>query len=398
MNRWLLTSSLLLISATATADTNFEVSGKVAAELRAFPKNSIHSGQYGNGNAALTVEPEFYWDWNESNDSLLFKPFLRLDQHDSERTHADVRELLWTHVNDDWEIKAGLGKVFWGVTEFQHLVDIVNQADGVEDIDGEDKLGQPMIALSLVREWGIFDLLLLPGFRERTFPGEDGRLRSSLVVDTERTTYESAAKQHHTDIVARWSHTIGNYDFGLYWFRGTSRDPLLSLGLDKTGSPVLTPHYEQINQTGLDWQATLDDWLLKLEVTWRDGNSGEYWAAQGGFEYTFTGVRDTSADLGLLMEYGWDERGTSGTSTNQNDLFFGARLALNDAASSELLAGVSYDLDHQSKSLFVEASRRIGENWKISLDARFFSSTEPSQPIYSLRQDDHAQLTLEYYF
>ncbi len=380
------------------AETNFEFSGKVAAELRVFSNDALYTGQYGTTNSALAIEPELYWDWNDGNDSLLFKPYLRLDQHDRERTHGDIRELLWTHASDDWEVKAGLGKVFWGVTEFQHLADIINQSDGVEDVDGEDKLGQPMLTLSLVKDWGIVDLLVLPGFRERTFPGQDGRLRSALVVDTDQATYESVAEQLHTDFAARWSHTLGNYDIGLYWFHGTSRDPILSVGTDSSGNSVLTPHYEQIDQAGLDWQATLDDWLLKLEVIWRDGNSDAYWAAQGGFEYTFTGIRDSSADLGVLLEYGWDERGTAGSGINQSDLFLGARLALNDAASSELLAGISYDLDHHSKSLFVEASRRIGENWKMSLDARLFSSKEPTQAIYSLRQDDHAQLTLEYYF
>ena len=397
MTRHLLAAALCLTSSLASAETYFEFSGKVGAEWRLFADDSIHSNQHGQNNLSLAVEPEFFWEWNEGNDTLLFKPFIRVDQHDNERTHGDIRELLWTHVGEDWEIKAGVGKVFWGVTEFQHLVDIINQDDGVEDIDGEDKLGQPMISLSMVREWGIVDLFILPGFRERTFPGSEGRLRSSLVVDTDNATYESAAEEHHADLAARWSHTIGNYDFGLYWFHGTSRDPILTPTTKTDGSMVLTPHYEQINQAGLDLQATIDDWLWKLEVIWREGESDNYWAAQGGFEYTITGVAESSADLGLLMEYGWDERGKSG-GTNQNDLFLGARLALNDEASSEILAGIGYDLDYKSKSFIVEASRRIGDDWKISLDARFFDSDEPQQPLYSLRRDDHLQVTMEYYF
>ena len=48
----------------------------------------------------------------------------------------------------------GIDKVFWGVIESRHLVDYINQTDGVEDVDGEDKLGQPMINLGLQRDWG----------------------------------------------------------------------------------------------------------------------------------------------------------------------------------------------------------------------------------------------------
>ena len=79
-------------------------------------------------------------------------------------------------------MRVGIRKEFWGVTEFQHLVDVINQTDGVEDFDGEDKLGQQMVNLSLVNDWGIVDLFLLPGFRERTYAGEEGRLRGPLVV------------------------------------------------------------------------------------------------------------------------------------------------------------------------------------------------------------------------
>ena len=47
-------------------------------------------------------------------------------------------------------MRLGLRKVYWGVTESQHLVDVINQTEGVENLDGEDKLGQPMLNLALI--------------------------------------------------------------------------------------------------------------------------------------------------------------------------------------------------------------------------------------------------------
>ncbi|MCW8945948.1 MAG: hypothetical protein OQK80_00670, partial [Sedimenticola sp.] len=323
---------------------------------------------------------------------------LRWDQHDQERTHGDIRQLTWSHIADGWELHSGISKVFWGVTEFQHLVDTINQSDGVEDIDGEDKLGQPMIHLSIAREWGILDLYALPGFRERTFPGVDGRLRTGLVVATEQASYESGAGDKHVDFAARWSRTLGDFDLGLHYFRGTNRDPLLQAGLNSLGTPVLIPHYEQINQIGMDLQATLDDWLWKLETRWRDSRNDTFWALQGGFEYTLYGIAESNADLGLLVEYGWDERGKRSTSLAQNDLFFGSRIALNDVDSTELLAGIGYDLDYHSYSLQIEASTRIGEGWKASMDLRLFTGKNVNDPLSALRKDDHLQLTLERYF
>lgn len=388
---------LLFASLGANAENYFEFSGKVGAELRLFTEDAQYAGQHGNTNISGFIEPEFFWEWNEGNDTLTFTPFLRIDQHDSERTHGDIRELMWNHVGDDWELRAGIGKVFWGVTEFQHLVDIINQDDGIEDIDGEDKLGQPMINLSLVRDWGIVDLYLLPYFRERTFSGLDGRLRTPLVVETDQASYEASNEEQHMDLALRWSHTIGDYDIGLHWFKGTNRDPILQPGMSG-GNPVLIPHYEQITQAGLDLQATLGGWLWKLEAIHRDTSSDTYWAAQGGFEYTIVGINESSADLGLLMEYGWDERGKSASAPMQNDLFIGSRLALNDEPSTELLAGVGYDLDYKTKSLVMEASRRFGDNWKASLDARFYFVDDPTDPIFSVSEDSHLQLTVERYF
>ncbi|WP_245573826.1 hypothetical protein [Neptunomonas japonica] len=394
-----LTSMGLILAFTSQANANveFEASGKVTAELRLFPESPQFSDQYQDVNTSVAVEPDFFWQWNDGLDSLTFKPFLRLDQHDNERTHADIRELSWIHQGDDWELRTGIQKVFWGVTEFQHLVDVINQSDSVEDIDGEDKLGQSMINLSLVKDWGIVDLYVLPGFREQTFPGKKGRLRSGMVVDTEQARYEASNNELHTDLAVRWSHSVGDFDVGAHWFRGTNRDPVLEMGT-KNGEAILVPYYEQMNQFGFDLQATIESWLWKAETIWRDSKSDTYWAAQAGFEYTFYGVQESNADLGVLLEYGWDQRGKDASAVFQNDISIGARLALNDTSSTELLAGVIYDVDYDSSSFQVEASRRLGDKWKISVDGRFFSTDDNADLLSWMDKDDHIQIGLERYF
>src|SRR5690606_38466853 len=137
---------------------------------------------------------EVLHDWNGGADYFTFIPFARLDQHDAERTHVDIRELSWIHVSDNWESRVGIRKVFWGVTEGRHLVDIINQTDFVDQIDEEEKLGQPMINLSTVRDWGTLDLYLLPGFRERTFAGQEGRPQIPIPITADRALYESGAE------------------------------------------------------------------------------------------------------------------------------------------------------------------------------------------------------------
>ena len=383
------------------AQTNeFEVRGNIELQARVFSEDPLFEIQPGS-NLSAAAEPEFFWSWNGGNDSFEFVPFARVDQHDDERTHSDIREFSWIHVGDDWESRIGVRRVFWGVTEFQHLVDIINQSDTVEDVDNEDKLGQPMLNLSLVKDYGIFDFYVLPYFRERTFNGAEGRPAIPF-INPDLAVFEHQDEENHIDFAIRWAHSIGDYDIGLSVFDGTSRDPLIIPQpgvIPIVGIPLpLVPYYQQITQYGFDMQATIDDMLWKVEAIFNQNNQEDFAALQAGFEFSQYGVFESNADLGWLMEYGWDERGTEATGINQNDIFFGSRLAFNDAESSDLLMGVSYDLDYQSHSFLLEASRRFGDSLKVSLDIRLFFADEASDPIFLFRQDDHLQLTAQYYY
>ncbi|NQZ23866.1 MAG: hypothetical protein HRT53_17675 [Colwellia sp.] len=394
------------IAKKTASDLEFEASGKMAVEQRYFLKEGLYSQQLSRSQSSFSIEAELYWQWNEGSDSVIFTPFYRVDSQDEQRTHGDIRELAYVHASDDWELRIGIRKEFWGVTEFQHLVDVINQTDGVEDFDGEDKLGQQMVNLSLVNDWGIVDVLLLPGFRERTYAGENGRLRGPLVVDENNVSYESSAGQQHLDLALRWSHSIGDFDLGAYWFHGTNREAYLSPSLQSSTSDLaqysLQQHYAQMDQLGVDVQATLGDWLWKFESIYRTTTLEDFVATQAGFEYSFIGVLDSNLDLGLLMEHSWDSRGEvefgEQGSLMQNDLFIGARLAFNDMQSSELLMGLGSDLDHNAFSFIIEANRRFGDNFIASVDVRLLQSNNENDLLYSLSKDDHAQLSLAWYF
>ena len=53
------------------------------------------------------MEPEYYRELSRDGESVTFKPFLRLDSLDSERTHFDLRELYWRKAARRWELVAG---------------------------------------------------------------------------------------------------------------------------------------------------------------------------------------------------------------------------------------------------------------------------------------------------
>ncbi len=373
-----------------------ELSGHATVEGRFFFNDALFPGQEGES-ASVALQPEFYHG-RQNGSGFTFTPFARFDSADPERSHFDIRELNYLMLGDQWELTLGISRVFWGVTEFVHLVDIINQTDYVEDIDGEDKLGQPMIHLSIPRDRGVVDMFVLPYFRERTFPGEKGRLRTQPVVDTGRPVYESAAKQYHVDLALRYSLTAGNWDFGIYYFRGTGREPGLLLSTDSSGRPVLVPFYMQIGQTGLDVQAVVGDWLFKLESIYRTSKERDFFAGAAGFEYSMVNVASSGLDAGLIAEWAYDERGEEAPMPFDNDVMLGIRLALNDAAGTEALMGISRDLDSRDSVFSLESGRRLGEAWKITLDAFFVIDSSEEDAVYPLRADDNLRIRLSYYF
>jgi hypothetical protein len=373
-------------------------SGYAGLEFRYFPQDTFDIRQDYSTNFSFAIEPEYYHEWNRGKNSVAFVPYFRIDQRDSDRTHFDIRELTYLKAANTWELRLGFRKVFWGVTEFQHLIDIINQTDLVENIDTEDKLGQPMFNLALIKDWGTVDLFVMPWFRERTFPGSDSRLRTHPVIDDDFSRFESSAKEKHIDFAIRYSHFIGDFDIGVSHFYGTSRDPRLIPGFDAGNRPILIPFYDIINQTSLDLQATKGNMLWKLEALHRSGQGDTYNALAGGFEYTFVGIFESAIDLGVLGEYHYDDRGESAPVIFEDDIAFGTRIAFNDTQSTEALAGITWDRNSGGIFFTLEASRRIGEEWVLDLQTRLFFDQDKNDPAFTVTRDDYLELFLTYNF
>ena len=373
-----------------------ELSGSAAGEMRSFVQSPFSPVQ-SDGDISLKFELLYYHEWTKRREHFLIEPFLRMDQNDKNRTHFDIRELYWQKVGESWELLIGLKKVYWGVIESKHLVDIINQTDLVESPDTEDKLGQPMALFSWIQPWGDVEIYAMPFFRERTFPGPNGRLRGPLTIITDDAIYESGAKWRHFDWAARWSHSFSDYDVGLAHFVGTSRDPLLLPRITQNGIELI-PHYDQMNRTSLDLQATKGDWLWKVEAFTEELRGNRHAALSAGFERAYVGIRGSSADLGALIEYHFDSRGDHATTPFENDWFAGARLALNDVQSSELLGGLIIDGRDGGIALFVEASRRIGANFTLEVEYRGAMNAPADDPLALFAVDDFLLLEFATHF
>lgn len=399
LNGIVLFSSVYFGSLCANTFGDVEAKGFLGSDLRYF--SEVNETQL-----SAVAEGEIYWQSEAGSDSLNAKLFTRVDDTDDERTHSDIRELNWLRYSDAWELQLGIGKVFWGVTESNHLVDIINQTDAVESADGEEKLGQPMVKLSSLNDWGVIDLYILPYFRERNFVSDAAPLGSGMRIESDKPIYESSKEERHVDVALRYSHSFDVWDFAVSHFSGTSREAFFIQRTNIENDFFITPFYALIERTGLELQATVDAWLWKLEAINQVTTANDFGfdpesfqAFSGGFEYTITGIGESTKDLGLLAEYHFDSRNENSTTALQEDVFLGARLSFNDIQDSAILAGVIVDTaDSNSRLGFVEASRRFGDRWVLTLDARVYSSTNSSDPLFLLDDSDHVTLDVKYYF
>lgn len=406
---------------------------------------------------SAAVNARFVRSWRRGREKVVFQPFYRYDAEDEERSHFDLREFYYLDSHRDYEYSLGVRKIFWGVTESQHLVDIINQTDAVENIDGEDKLGQPMLQLGLFsNDWGTLNVYALVGFRERTFAGREGRLRLIPKVSNDDATFESGAEHLRIDGAIRWTISAGDWDIGLSHFSGTSREPNYNLALDPNfaipaalaellpddalnnipallpdtlpdnffeqpsipleildRAVVLVPEYRVIDQTGLDINGIVGSWIFKLEAITRSGQgeisgdttnfsydtSKRYYASVGGTEYTLYQIFGTDADLGLIAEYNYDSRGENALTLFEDDVFVGGRLALNDVQGTSVLFGTLYDLDQHELFYSIEASRRITDSLVLNIEGRWFSNVnQANYPLNVFDNDDYIQTEVVYYF
>ncbi|MCF6346778.1 MAG: hypothetical protein L3J20_00560 [Flavobacteriaceae bacterium] len=373
----------------ATHDFELELEG----EYRYFFKAPSFNNQKDHF-PSIAVRPEYNVAWNDGYESITVKGFFRLDV-DSERTHWDIRELYYQKAKDNWELSIGLKKIYWGVTESNHLVDIINQTDAVESFDGEQKLGQPMVQYSLNTDFGTFDLFYLPYFRKRTFPGEKSRLRFPIIITKNDIGFQSNAEEWRQDVAFRWSHSFSVFDIGLSHFYGTGREPIFNFNLNGN----INAFYPVINQTGLDLQITHDAFLWKAESIYRTNIFQDMFAFTAGLEYTFSNIKSTGVDIGLIGEYLYDDRDELALNALQNDLFFGSRIAFNDVQSTEILLGGITDLKKSSKIFSIEASRRFGKSLKLEIEGRLFNTIDANEIILSnFKDDSFFRVTLFKYF
>jgi hypothetical protein len=376
----------------------FDVQGRFFPQSAISPVTGVPAPNDYWFNGSLAWEPGFFMNITDNMNFELIL-FGRVDQHDRNRTHGDIREGFFELFFDEWTFGFGIHKVFWGVTESRHLVDIINQTDLVEDFDTDIKLGQAMITTSYTNDKaGAFSLYVMSWARPLVFPGPRGRPTLPIPVDNDLRVYESRLNQGQIDTAFRWSHAMGGFDWGLSYFFGTTREPQFIPVTDPAGNLVAyQPFYALIHQGGIDVQYTVESWLLKVESIVRGHQGPTFGAVTGGFEYTFYQVSGSIVDIGVILEYNYDSRDNNTFILFDNDFFTGVRLSLSDVGSTEFLIGSFIDSTDGSVFIAAEAARRFGYNWKILLEGRGYIP-QAGNVLEFFRNDSQIQVDIEYHY
>ncbi len=101
-----------------------EFIGEVSLDNRHFFKEGIF--EQDKNHSSMSFSPEIFKNL-EDDEIFHFKAKLRNDTKDTERNLVDIQELYFIEIGESREIKYGISKEFWGVTETSHRAENVSE-------------------------------------------------------------------------------------------------------------------------------------------------------------------------------------------------------------------------------------------------------------------------------
>jgi hypothetical protein len=363
----------------------------IAATYRAFAHEAASADDGADYRQAPGLQGEMDASGHIGDADVKLRLFGSWDAEDEKRRYGDIRQASaqWRH--DRLSFGAGVGTFFWGVSETINIVNVLNQADLRQAVDGKDKLGQSFTSMSLRFDTGELSLYYLPIFREREF---SQRPSFGLPV-SERAQFETS--ERGGDLALRGQLYLGDLEVGLGYFNGTRRAPLL---LRSSGTArELTPWYIETENLLLDALYLVEDSILKLEVkTGRERDQG-FFAANLGLEVPVYSLPDGLQDLSLIAEYLIDDRDEQAESLGQNDLFIGLKSTFGDIGNSQFRGLVSYDFDSHANYLDLSLKHRLNDYLRIETRALLFLNARPEDSwLYPVRDEDFIEIKLHYSF
>ncbi len=383
----------LLSFATLVFASGIEYKGNLGFEYDYFS----HDIQNKRDNAFATVgEVELKKEIGEGEIKVKLKGLYDKDDHN--RRYIDFQELYYKYNFENSELLIGKNTLFWGALEVYNLVDVFNTKDILDDpFDYDKKLGTWNISWTRFFENSELSFILRLSQEDQKMQEED-----SIFFFLPLPYNSDLVKQHENrpSFFVKYSGSGEEVqiDYTLIYEAGYDNQRYLSYDHGK-----LRQNAYWVNKLLGYTTLIYEDTIYKAEAAYAisdDVKVSDYLHTGVGLEHTIYSIAGKK-DLGLLLEYYHYEQFNDTKFTTkeigelfQNDLYLGGRFSFNDTASSEILAGVDFDLDESEKIYFLKYDTRILDNYKIELQYQHLSPSKES--LFS--KIDHAKVAISYYF
>jgi hypothetical protein len=331
-----LAAGLMMAASVASAQGDADVRGHIGVEswvTRAPAGTHQHEG---GALGAIEIKSAL-----TPRVDLMFAAEGKKGLHASAEDAADLRELLIVARLGDATLSAGIGRVFWGVAESRHLVNVINQPDYRFASDGLTALGQPMVSAATTWRDVRWQAFLLPCYRPQALPRSDD------------TWVDMRCDRIDTALRTEWSG--GPADIGLAYFNGHARNPIIAGGSEQ---------YPVLRRWSLDAQLTLGSFLWKVEALREASALRRRQAHVAGVEYTFAQLAST-VDLAVLYENLRESDCPPLTCAN----VIGLRVGANDSAGSQLLLTRSTAVGTHATSYLLRGERRLSHHVSVRVEA-----------------------------
>ncbi len=140
-----------------------------------------------------------------------------------EQGFINLREANRTYAAESTEWLIGYGLMYWGVMVYQP-VNILNQYDGRIALGYEEKIGQSMLQMRWLPEWGETQFLIPPFHQTRTWREPNQRRALTKPVSSDALYLDG---EQPLDLASRVSFWKDGLDIALSAFYGNRREPLL---------------------------------------------------------------------------------------------------------------------------------------------------------------------------
>jgi len=412
-------------SSTARAEWTVDSRGEMGLETRVFTPDDDSGTQDQNVAAAARLQV----DAKEGPFRLRFRGFVRHDETDRGRSAAFPEEAWAQWRGDRFSLTVGWDMVTWTATEAFHPADVINSRYFDSNVEGFEKIGEPLAQLRMKLGQGAVSAYFMPFFTSPIFPSPRSRLSftgpgvpfgKSLWLNRDG---EISDGRWGAQWAANVQQTVGDADISVHVLQNQDRyNPVV--GIDPTQGK-LRPLFAPLTQVGGTYQQVVEGVILKAELAYRmfadptTGPSANFVALD---ERQLSESRDHGAvavglEYAVSLENGWEstfivegqtifaegkgwrgnERIRHQLNLFQRDLMGGIRLAFQDVADSALLLFAIVDLESPEQVFGNLAyTRRIGEEWSLKTGIRFFNlpPKDPRNPVGFERWHQANQLSL----